>query len=64
MRIRKIFKDLEKVEKALGKRNSTDNLEMDSIYGDQSFSQTYSLVEFFRGHTFICISIFFSLYST
>ena len=49
LRIRKIFKDLEKVEKAFGKQKSTDNLDMDSIYGDHSFSQTTSLMEFFRG---------------
>lgn len=45
LRIRKIFIDLEKVEKALGKQKSTDNLDTDSIFGDQSFSQNNSLME-------------------
>ena len=49
LRIRKIFIDLEKVEKALGKQKSTDNLDTDSIFGDQSFSQNNSLMEFFQG---------------
>ena len=59
LRIRKIFKDLDKVEKALGKQNSTDNLDMDSIFGDQSFSINNSMKGFLRGkHK--NINIFFS----